>query len=64
MSFMENFGFRGSGGFGRLIIWKGCLGILPGHPPAQQSFGHGITCGPRRTPQNCSFFGFDTSSYA
>jgi len=64
MLLILNLGFRGFGRFGRLIIRKGCLGILPGHPPAQQSFGHGMICGPRRTPQNCSFFGFRTSSYA
>jgi hypothetical protein len=54
--------FLGLGAGGRLMILNGCLGILPGHPPAQHPFGHGMTLGPFRTPQNCSFLGFLTSS--
>jgi hypothetical protein len=46
------------------MILNGSFGKSPGHPPAQQSDGHGRTLGPLRTPQNWYFLVSVTSEYA
>jgi hypothetical protein len=51
-------------GGGLSMILNGSFGKSPGHPPAQQSEGHGRTLEPLRTPQNWYFLVSVTSEYA